>query len=594
MQDTRVILDFPDVGRNRGRFVPGSPQRILAAERLDEVRDTIREAEAAARAGAWVVGFVAYEAAPAFDPALVTHPHRGPAPLAWFAVFDGPGAPPALASAADARATQPTPPQSWSIDATRADYDTAIATIRNAIAAGDVYQVNHTIRFTAPFNGDPRAIHDALVAARHGRYHALIETADWAVISASPELFIDIRDGRITTRPMKGTARRGRWSEEDDHFAAHLVRSGKDRAENLMIVDLLRNDFGRIARFGTVAVERMFDLETYPSVHQLTSTITAQLRDDVSLVDVFAAMFPCGSITGAPKIAAMQQIAALEQSPRGPYCGTIGILRPDGSATFNVAIRSLVIDRRTGTAVYGAGGGITWDSSADAEYDEVAAKAGLLTRALPPFELIETMRLEHGRIRRLDLHLSRLAASARYFDFSSDAADAARDALDALATDVCDGVWRVRMTVSRDAHVSIARVRMDAGPAAPPDVPVEPLRVALARQRVDSNDILLYHKTTARALHDEARAAHPQAFDVLLRNEHDHITEFTIGNVVCEIAGVLLTPPLEDGLLPGTFRRQLLHDGVVREAPIHTADLPRVTRMWLINSVREWVPVRLP
>src|SRR5690606_27466873 len=172
------------------------------------------------------------------------------------------------------------------------------------------------------------------------------------------------------------------------------------------------------------------------------------------------AMFPCGSLTGEPKIAAMQQIAALEQSPRGPYCGTIGILRPDGSATFNVAIRTLVIDRRTGTAVYGAGGGITWDSSADAEYDEVAAKTGLLTRSLPPFDLLETLRLEQGRIRRLDLHLSRLAASARYFGFSSNAAAAARDALHALATDLCDGTWRVRMTVTRAAHVSIARVRM--------------------------------------------------------------------------------------------------------------------------------------
>jgi para-aminobenzoate synthetase/4-amino-4-deoxychorismate lyase len=386
---------------------------------------------------------------------------------------------------------------------------------------------------------------------------------------------------------MKGTARRGRWPAEDDAAAAHLARSAKDRAENLMIVDLLRNDLGRVARFGSVDVAQMFDVETYPTVHQMTSTITARLRDGITIGDIFAAAFPCGSVTGAPKVAAMQHIAALETSPRGPYCGAVGVMRPDGTATFNVAIRTLVMDRQTGTAIYGAGGGITWDSVADAEYDEVLAKAALLTDITPAFDLLETMRLENGTIPRLDLHLERLAASARYWRFSEDAPRRAAAALQRLITEAPGGTWRIRMTVSRNAHVSIARVELDQAEGA------APRPIMLADHPVESRDPLLCHKTTARAVYDERRAAHPDAFDVLLFNERGFITEFTIGNVVCEVDGVLVTPPREAGLLAGTFREQLLRAGTVREAEVRTSELARVTRMWLVNSVQGWVPVEL-
>jgi para-aminobenzoate synthetase / 4-amino-4-deoxychorismate lyase len=463
-----------------------------------------------------------------------------------------------------------------------------------------VYQVNHTVRFRAECGLAPRDVHDALTRARHGRYHALIETAEWAIVSASPELFIDVRAGVITARPMKGTARRGRWSEEDDAAAADLQRSEKDRAENLMIVDLLRNDLGRVAQFGSVEVRDMFAVETYPTVHQLTSTISAQLRDDVSLCDIFAATFPCGSVTGAPKVAAMQRIAALEPTPRGAYCGAIGVIRPDGSATFSVAIRTLVIDRAKRTAVYGAGGGITWDSAADAEYDEVLVKAALLADTDgPTFDLLETMRIEDGRVKRRDLHLARLAASARYWGFAADVRSRADDALRRLEQGAPDGTWRVRMTVSRDAHVSIARVRMEAGAVEGVDPRQASGRpagdapfVRLAETPVDSRDPLLHHKTTARDVYDRRRAEYPDGFDVLLHNERRCITEFTIGNVVCELDGELITPPRDAGLLGGTFREELLRDGVVREADIPVADLARMSRMWLINSVREWVEVR--
>jgi len=579
MQAVRVILDFPGPDRNRDRLAFGAPVRILATDRLAEVRPLLREAERAARNDAWVAGFIAYEAAPAFDPALVTRPHSGSLPLLWFGVFD----PPATMES-PTRAPSPAP-LDWMVDASRAEYDDAIRRIHDAIAAGAVYQVNHTLRLRAPCTIDPAALHDALVAARHGRYHALIDTPDWALVSASPELFFDVHDGIITTRPMKGTARRGRWDTEDADAAACLAQSAKDRAENLMIVDLLRNDLGRIARFGSVRVSRMFAIETYPTVHQMTSTITAALRDDISLDDIFAAAFPCGSVTGAPKIAAMQHIAGLERSARGAYCGAIGVLRPDRTATFNVGIRTLAIEKESATAVYGAGGGITWDSVADAEYDEVIAKAALLDGPGSDFELLETMRLEDGVLRRHELHIARLRASARYWDLPDEAGRAAAAALDRLIADAPAGAWRIRMTVSRTAHVTITRTPID--PTAAIHI------VALARPPVNSRDPLLCHKTTARDSYDRRRAEQPDAFDVLLHNEHGRITEFTTGNVICDFRGELITPPRDAGLLAGTFRHELIQRGLVREESIALDDLPNVTRMWLVNSVREWVPVEL-
>jgi para-aminobenzoate synthetase/4-amino-4-deoxychorismate lyase len=385
---------------------------------------------------------------------------------------------------------------------------------------------------------------------------------------------------------MKGTIRRGRWLEEDADAKARLAASAKDRAENLMIVDLLRNDLGRVAEYGTVDVRELFAIESYPTVHQMTSTITAKLRDATSIGDVFAATFPCGSITGAPKIAAMQMIAELETEPRGPYCGAIGVLRPDGSATFNVAIRTVVIDRTAHSATYGAGGGITWDSHAEAEYDEVLAKAALLDEPIPSFDLLETMRLDDGVIRRLTLHLSRLRASARFFGWPDVTGDTAETALHALCDDVPSGSWRIRLTVSRTGACALERAPL-AAPLA------DTQTVAIATKPVSTENLLLFHKTTARDVYASHQAAHPDAYDVLLLNEHGFITEFTNGNVVLEIDNALLTPRREHGLLAGTFRAELLDNGTIREADLRVEDVHRASRAWLINSVREWVEVRL-
>jgi para-aminobenzoate synthetase / 4-amino-4-deoxychorismate lyase len=629
---SRVILDFPApppaAGAEPGaavRQIFAAPRRIITAASLAQVRPALREVEASVAAGAWAVGFVAYEAAPAFDAALITRPAHGPTPLLWFGIFDAPavaappahGAPPALR---------------WSTATPRGAYDAAIHEIRQRIAAGDVYQVNHTLRFHADCESDALPLYDALVAPRHGLYHALIETDEWAVISASPELFLDLRDElcdelhddlhdelrgdlhdelrgdlrgdlhddlrgarrerRLTTRPMKGTLRRGRWLAEDRTAAARLAASAKDRAENLMIVDLLRNDVGRVARFGSVNVPRMYDVETYPTVHQLTSTVTAVLRDGTSLDDVFAAMFPCGSVTGAPKVAAMRIIARLEDEPRGPYCGAVGVVRPDGSATFSVAIRTLLLDRVQRRAVYGAGGGITWDSRAAAEYDELIAKAALLSDALPPFDLLETMRCDDGVVQRLELHLRRLDESAAYWRFADGTAGSARAALEDFARRMRRGHWRVRLTAARDGAIRITHTPLDTAAIAI-DENVPALPVALALRAVSRLDRMLCHKTTARQSYDARRAVQPDAFDVLLFNDEGEVTEFTLGNVVAQLDGRLLTPPRACGLLAGTLRQQLLDEGVIEEAVLTIAQVRRATRLWHINSVRGWTPVLL-
>ncbi|HEX6558002.1 MAG TPA: bifunctional anthranilate synthase component I family protein/class IV aminotransferase, partial [Longimicrobiales bacterium] len=434
--------------------------------------------------------------------------------------------------------------------------------------------VNLTTRLSASFEGDPVVLYESLRAAQGGGYHACIVTDAFAVVSASPELFFEKRGRRIRTRPMKGTRPRGRFSEEDASLAAELKASPKDRAENLMIVDLLRNDLGRIATVGTVEVTSLYDVESYRTVHQLTSTIEAELRDGVSLTDVFTALFPCGSVTGAPKISTMQVISELEDGARGLYCGALGVLAPGGDAVFNVAIRTVSIDRETRHAVYGTGAGITYDSDAAAEYAEIAAKTAVLLEAWPGFELLETMRVETTGIVRIERHIARLLESAGYFGFAVDEAVVRA----ALADIRVPAPARLRLLVNEHGSV-----RTDVLPLTAAVAPV----VAWARAAVSSGDRFLFHKTTHRRAYDSRMIE--GCWDVLLWNERGVVTEFTRGNVVAEIDGQLLTPLRSCGLLAGTFRAELLAAGVVRERVITRADIARASRVWLINSVREWV-----
>jgi para-aminobenzoate synthetase/4-amino-4-deoxychorismate lyase len=574
-----ILTDFPNANGDTERLCFMEPLEIAVAWSLDDVRATLDRVEQRCADGYFAVGFVAYDAAPAFDAALCVG-ERAPTPLAWFGIYAAPSPAPL-----PARATHTLATRDWRPHITRSQYESRVDDIRRGIGEGAFYQVNQTVRLRASWDGDALAAYDTLRAAQPSSYGMYIDTGRFQIASVSPELFFH-REGRnILTRPMKGTARRGRWPEEDTESAASLAASDKDRAENVMIVDLVRSDLGRIAESGTVAVPQLFAIERHPTLWQMTSTIMARLRANVRLPDIFDALFPCGSIVGAPKIAAASWIADHEAAPRGIYCGAMGIVRPGGDCIFNVAIRTLVLDSETGIAEYGAGGAITIDSTSAGEYDELLAKAAILQSVAHAFDLLETMRLTDGVVVRRERHVRRLLASANYFDFP-DIAQPVDLELDECARLNAVGEYRVRLLVSRDGSARTQTTPVSAFGHSPP------LRCIVADLPVDSHDPFLFHKTTRRDVYDVRRLAHPEADEIILVNERRELTECSIGNLVVEIDGERFTPPRSCGLLAGMFREELIERGVLRERTLFPSDLVRATGLWLINSLREWVELR--
>jgi para-aminobenzoate synthetase/4-amino-4-deoxychorismate lyase len=570
-----VLADFPGPTGGTERLGFTAPHEVIVADTVAAVRPALERVARRSAEGFWAAGYVAYDAAPAFDAALRVA-GRAPMPLVWFGIYASPERPAQQPAALEIAAAD------WQPHTSRAEYENAIKDVRERVAEGAFYQTNHTVRLRSAWTADARATYESLRAAQPSSYAMYLDIGRFRILTVSPELFFARAGHDIVTRPMKGTARRGRWPAEDAAAAKTLSASTKDRAENVMIVDLLRNDLGRIAEVGTVDVTRLFDVERHPTIWQMTSTVTARLRADVTLPDVFAALFPSGSVVGAPKIAAAAWIAAHEQAPRGIYCGAIGIVRPGGDCTFNVAIRTLVVDNEAGTAEYGAGGGITADSTPAAEYDELLAKAAVLRGAAPRFELIETMRMSNGIYCRRDRHVRRVCASASYFDFADPAAAVER-ALTGCARNNPDGDHRVRLLVSRDGSA-----RTEAVSIAPLGAP-QVWRYALATTPVSSREVFLFHKTTQRATYERQRAAHPGADEVILVNERGELTECSVGNLVVEIDGQRLTPPQHCGLLAGVFREELLEQGTVAERVLYPSDLSVATGVWLVNSLREWV-----
>jgi para-aminobenzoate synthetase/4-amino-4-deoxychorismate lyase len=572
-------------------FRLAEPVGVIEARRPSEVTGALDAAGSAAARGMWAAGFVAYEAAPGLDPELSVRV-RAPddpfaeLPLAWFALFERKeDLPPLEPGRLDPSGSAGSP---WRPSVDRATYDAAVERIRELIAAGHTYQVNHTIRLRAMIQGDERGFYRDLCLAQRGGYAAFLDLGRFRVLSASPELFFRIDGDRITTKPMKGTAPRGRWPAEDEEIAARLVASSKDRAENAMIVDLLRNDLGRICRTGSVEVERMLEAERFETVWQLTSTLEGDLRPEITLVDTFRALFPSGSVTGAPKVRTTRIIADLEDSARGPYCGAIGYLAPSGSgeprANFNVAIRTVVLDTQTRTAEYGVGGGITHDSSASGEYEEIVAKARVLTDVRPAFELFESLGHAPAEgFRHLNEHLERLAASARYFGFRFEL-EAAAAALKRAVIEVTEPSV-VRLTLARDGALS-TDVR-DLPPAE------ERVRVALDDEPVDPSDLWLFHKTTRRAPYERRRERRPDVGDVVLVNDRGEVTESTIANLAVRLDGVWVTPPIDAGLLPGTYRTVLLREGRLIRRPVTVDELRGARELALVSSVRGWRPALL-
>lgn len=581
----RLRFDFPQLS-DSGVAGSGSPpleftapRRVLIARTTADVLPAVRAAEAEANAGAWVAGFLSYEAAPGFDAALVTHPPHA-LPLAWFAVFDRPSAAASL-SVRD-RTADPAPP--WQPRISEADYRHGFAAVKAAIAAGDSYQANYTLRLDTTWNDDDVwTRYAALLAAHRPPYAACLDLDDIVVLSMSPELLLERRGRHVTTAPMKGTVGRGRWPEEDAAHARDLARSEKDRAENVMIVDLARNDLGRICAVGSIDVGSLFEVQRYRTAWQMVSTVTGTLRDDVTLTDTLGALFPAGSITGAPKVSTMRLIREIEPEPRGLYCGALGLIAPGGNAIFNVAIRTAVIETHSRRVSLGVGGGITWDSAPVAELAEARLKATFLD-VPPSFALLETMRFDGRALVRWPRHLARLHASAAYFDIPV-SAERITAALAAHTAPWPAVARRVRLTVAHDGSADVTSAPLDALPS--------PLLVAVSALPVSSGDPFLFHKTTHRAVYDSRRAARPDVFDVLLTNERGELTEFTIGNLVVELDGRLLTPPRDAGLLAGVFRDELLDQGIVQEQTLTPGDLQRASRRWLVNSVREWAPIAL-
>lgn len=560
------------------------PVEVIRADTVAAVRPAMARVDAALAAGRHVAGWITYEAAPAFDAALTTRP-SGPVPLVCFGVFEGPGQAPLLESGRGGARLE------WQSAVGQDDHAVGVVAIREAIAAGDTYQINYTMPLDVrmPDDVDPTALYAGLAQLAEAPYASLISTDDWHVLSLSPELFFRVEQGRLTTRPMKGTARRGRWPAEDEALRDALQSSAKNRAENVMIVDLCRNDLSRVCEWGSVDATSLFAVERYPTVWQMVSTVEGRLRAGSTLTSVFEALFPAGSITGAPKSSSMRLIAQLEQAPRGAYCGAIGYAGPDGRAVFSVGIRTITIDRRHGTAVYGVGGGITWDSAAGDEYAEAMQKAACLTPDRP-VGLIETLRVEAGMPVRLDEHLTRMGASAWFLGVPCDER-AVRDAVSSAVAPLAatpqdehrDRSHRLRVTLNAHGAADARLTPLDATPPFP--------TVLLAASPVDGRSLWLCHKTTRRDVYDRHAAAHPDAWDVLLWNQDREVTEFTRGNVVVELDGRRVTPRREAGLLNGVFRQHLLDAGVIEEAPVRLDDLPRATRLWFINSLREWVEV---
>ncbi len=548
------------------------PEQTVTAWELDEVVPALVEAEAATVAGKWVVGMISYDAGPAFDEAV--HSQRDDdTPLLSFGIFD-------RAEKSAGPIDAPFEVGDWLPDQTEETYSEAIDAVRELIAAGDTYQVNYTVRRHSTFWGSAEGLFASLVRAQNAKHDAFLHFGTHALCSPSPELFFTRHigtDGPVfSSRPMKGTRPRHFDPVRDEEIVNDLTSSLKDRAENVMIVDMVRNDLGRIADIGSVNVSKLLQVEHYPTVHTMTSTVEA--TSSVSLAEAMVALYPVASITGAPKYRTTQIISDLEQSPRGAYCGSAFALSPDGRWEFNVIIRSVWLDLEAGTGTYGVGGGIVWDSEAANEWEETEHKSRVLTRAGKPLRLLETMAwTPEGRVSLRQRHIDRLLSAGDHFGIDVD----------------MDSVMELLNTVRSDTPVKL-RLLVDA--AGVPSLEVGSLppesgeirTLPVDTEPTDPYDEFLVFKTTTRNRYEEALDRFPDAPDVILWNRRGELTETCIANLVLDFDGELVTPHNESGLLPGTLRQELLDRGQITERVLTLDDLHRADKVFAINSVRGW------
>jgi para-aminobenzoate synthetase/4-amino-4-deoxychorismate lyase len=562
----KVVFGSGEAAGDGWHLALDNPVETRTASRIEEVLPLLEFAEERAHAGAYVALMIGYEAAAAFDSALSTH-GPGSLPLAWAGVFANASEP---AEQPDASFVS----SAWMPRVAQSEYDAAVSTIRELIAAGDTYQVNYSFPLTSSFSGDAYAWYRELCVAQGAPFSAYLDLDRFQVLSLSPELFFERRGDHVVTRPMKGTKSRGRWLDEDREHAEWLRQSPKDRAENVMIVDLLRNDLGKVSVAGSVRVSSLFDVERFETVWQMTSTVESTLRPGTSLVELMSALFPCGSVTGAPKIRTMRIIRELEPFARGVYTGTIGFLRPGGDCLFNVAIRTVVIDTQTNVATFNVGGGVTIDSTAAGEYEECLVKSRFLRNKPVDFELFESMLIEDGEIFLLERHLERLKNSAALFGFEFDFGSYEARLRETLVSNPLLAA-KLKLTLRKDG-----RITTETSPILDSETPQ---RLTLATTPVNSSDTFLFHKTTNRD--------YPP--NLIFWNERNEVTESGTANLVVKIDGQLVTPPVSCGLLPGTFRGHLIDKGEIKERVVTVEELQNAKEFFLINSVRKWMKAEL-
>lgn len=571
-----LIFHFTDKQDVKKPLYFTEPKEVFIAHSIQDVLPQFQKVQAAIEQGYYAAGYVSYEAAPAFEKSFKVK-EGAKMPLLWFGIFDKPEEFPG-------KITGSFQLNDWESETDSHTYHSGFQTIKAEIEKGNTYQVNYTMRLQSMFEGDDFAFYDRLKRAQRSNYSAYLNIGTHRILSASPELFFRWEDGQLITRPMKGTVKRGITVKTDQANADWLACSEKNQAENLMIVDLLRNDLGMIAEQGSVQVPKLKEIEKYPTVWQMTSTITAKTKPKTTIIDIFKALFPCGSITGAPKIKTMEIITELENSPREVYCGAIGFITPECEAVFNVPIRTVVIEKETGKAEYGVGGGITWDSVLLEEYDEAFLKAKLLSEERPTYQLLESIKLEDGQYFLLDEHIDRMMQSAGYFDYQFSETEL-RNKLQKYADSHYDSMQKVRVLLFENGDFEISGQIIKTMEAE--------ISAIIAESPISTENPFLYHKTTNREVYEKFQTRHPEFYDVLLWNEQGYITEFTNGNVVVKINGDLFTPPVESGLLAGTFRQELLRKKEIKEKLITKADLHNAEEVWFINSVRRGLKVNL-
>lgn len=560
----KTVIDFKELGV---RQIFTDAIKELKTKDIKEVKPLLDELEAYQNEGYYAVGYVSYEAAPAFE--------------TKFQVIDGPLMSEYLLyfTVHETVQTEPIPltydpitlPKSWQELTSAEEYKAAIEHIHHHIRQGDTYQVNYTVQLQQNLTADPFAIYNRLVVEQNAHYNAFIQHDDVSIISISPELFFKKDGDKLTTRPMKGTTNRGLTSETDLAQARWLAQDQKNRSENMMIVDLLRNDMNRISKIGSEDVKSLCQVEQYSTVWQMTSTIETQLLTNRSLCDVFQALFPCGSITGAPKIATMEIIKKVEKQPRGVYCGAIGILVPQGPSIFNVAIRTLQMEETK--AIYGVGGGITWDSNWEDEYEETKQKAAVLYRQNPKFDLISTGRIPQGKLLFLEEHIKRLQESSRYFDYPFNA-EKAHYQVEALCQSLdLNTDYRLKMSLAKDGELKFEHSQLT-------NLSDDFCQARLVEQRHPLDRPYTFFKTSYRP------HLNIEPHEQIYYNHEGQLLETSIGNIVLKIEDQLYTPPVHLGLLNGIYRQSLIAENKLKEKVLTAKDLKQAQAIYGCNAVR--------